>query len=350
MKKLLVILLVLGFVAPALAAEWNFYGSARIAFFWESSSEEYNTYTTGVTDKDGNYESDTDLDMHLQGNSRIGANVKASDVVSGRFEYGTGVNTRLLYGTWNFGPGSFTVGQAYSPVDTFPSNSVWDDDNDLVASGAAYTGRKAQLKLKIGGFQAALVQNKQSGVSSDTDVMLPSLEVAYDMAFGIAKLGVFGLYQTYDTGEVGTADSLSITSTLLGLRFEVTPGAFYIKGDVFTATNAGNSNLVLLDTLYASYDTTNEEDASTLGFALVLGANFSDMIGIEAGVGYTKNTLDDASAAQTTYYVQVPITLAPGVTITPEYATYVFGDADDGNTETERGALSAFGAKFQINF
>ncbi len=79
-------------------------------------------------------ESDRDTQWALQGNSRIGANVSAGDV-SGRFEYGTGVNLRLLYGTWNFGGGKLTVGRAYTPLMVCYSSQVYATDNGLVGFG-----------------------------------------------------------------------------------------------------------------------------------------------------------------------------------------------------------------------
>ena len=105
MKKLLVLLaavaFVVAFTVPAMSADWNFYGSSRISTFFDGDSEELTG--TGFDDDD--------LTWGLQGNSRIGAKVKAGDI-SGRFEYGTGINLRLLYASWNFGGGELLVGQA----------------------------------------------------------------------------------------------------------------------------------------------------------------------------------------------------------------------------------------------
>ncbi len=41
MKKLLVILLVLGLAAPAMAADWNFYASSRLILSWDDVSTEF---------------------------------------------------------------------------------------------------------------------------------------------------------------------------------------------------------------------------------------------------------------------------------------------------------------------
>ncbi len=156
MKKLFVLFtalaLVVAFTLPAAAADaasWAFYGSSRVSTFYE-----------GV-DKD----LDTDnFSLGLQGNSRIGARVK-NGAISGRFEYGTGVNTRLLYGSWDFGGGSFTVGQMYTPVNMFYSNQVFGSDTDLLNVGGVYGGRNAALRLSMGDFKVALLDANESNLN-----------------------------------------------------------------------------------------------------------------------------------------------------------------------------------------
>ena len=358
MKKLLVILLVLGMVAPAMAAEWNMYGSARVKFFYTDLDKE----ASGVTDSLGNPESDTDLDMGLQGNARIGANVKASDVVSGRFEYGTSggnANIRLLYGVWNFGSGSFLVGQDYTPVDTLYSNQVVLDDNGLLSEGMVYEGRKAQLKLKMGGFQAALIQPQASGVGSNTDVVLPKIELAYDMKMDMMSIGGYAGYQAYSNGPSGA--DYDVDAWVGGVRAKFEFGPAYVNANVFYAQNAGNYGIGLRNTYAGSQlvSGTDTEDATTFAGALAIGAKFTDMVAIEAGVGYMKNEVDvvGGTATQegdaTTYYVQLPITLAPGVFIVPEISVFDLGEDDNGVAGTpnvDNGQAVYYGAKFQINF
>ena len=78
MKKLTILMAVAAvvcFSVPAMAVDWNFYGSARMATFYTSQDEK------DVGDKS------TDLQWDLQGNSRLGANVKA-DHIKGQVELG----------------------------------------------------------------------------------------------------------------------------------------------------------------------------------------------------------------------------------------------------------------------
>ncbi len=78
MKKFTILMAAIALVCfsvPAMAVDWNFYGNARMATFY-----------TSIDEKDTGDKS-TDLRWELQGNSRVGANVKA-DHIKGQFELG----------------------------------------------------------------------------------------------------------------------------------------------------------------------------------------------------------------------------------------------------------------------
>ena len=167
MKKLLVLFLVMGLAAPVMAAEWNFYGQARMNIGSYSRSKEF--AGSGTFPASDGINDDTDTRWALQTNSRVGANVKASDAISGRFEFGTSdsnVSTRLIYGTWDFGSGKLRVGQDYTPIDIQYSNQIGGvdlgGDDDLYNCGMAYEGRKPQIKLQIAAFEAALISPNTS--------------------------------------------------------------------------------------------------------------------------------------------------------------------------------------------
>ncbi len=106
------------------AADWHFYGSARVATF------QVETKTSG---------SETDnYQQSLHSNARIGAKVRVSDTLSGVLEYGASrgnANLRKLYGEWDFGAGKLLVGQTYSPLNWAYSNQVFGSDNNLKARG-----------------------------------------------------------------------------------------------------------------------------------------------------------------------------------------------------------------------
>jgi hypothetical protein len=65
----------------------------------------------------GNATADTkNISEALQGPTPVSAQrLKFPTNCPARFEYGTTVNVRLLYGEWNFGAGKLLVGQDYLP-------------------------------------------------------------------------------------------------------------------------------------------------------------------------------------------------------------------------------------------
>ncbi|MBU0970715.1 MAG: hypothetical protein KKC20_08720, partial [Proteobacteria bacterium] len=146
MRRIVIIVATIGvYLSSAQAADWNFYGSARMSIFYE------NVDVSG-TDT-------TNFAMGLQDNSGIGAKVNVSDELSGRFEYGTSdgkADIRYLYGVWNFGVGSLLVGKDEGPLRHPGSDQVYAADAGLGGWGEMSSPRKAQLKLMIDTFRLAL--------------------------------------------------------------------------------------------------------------------------------------------------------------------------------------------------
>jgi hypothetical protein len=172
MKKLAVLFTAIAlvcFAVPAMAVDWNFYGSARMATFWTSNDFDESELRQG----DAPLTEDSQLDWALQGNSRFGATVK-HESVSGRFELGlksssTGdvdVGTRRIFGSWNFGAGSLKVGKDYSPISQFISGQVYDGDLGLLGIGTMYGARVPQIALSFGGFEIALIEAQTPQLTS----------------------------------------------------------------------------------------------------------------------------------------------------------------------------------------
>jgi len=346
MKKLMVMVAALAMISTsAYAADWNFYGSARVSTFYSS------------TDVIGSSASSVDgYAQALQGNARIGATVKVSDELTGGFEYGasSGVaNIRKLYGEWNFGAGSFLVGQTYSPMNWFYSDQVYGTDNDLLAQGGLYSGREKMLQLKFGDFKVALVPAKISTTgtaTTSTEITIPAIEVAYAMKFDVATIKFAGGYQTYEA-KVGTVTQ-DVDSYVLALGANAAFGAFYVGGNVYGGQNAGN--MVAVDTNIggtwadgvANLTATTIEDNDVFGAMIAAGYTLNDMFNFEAGYGYIKTELDVAGAASdkaSSYYLNATVTLAPGVFFVPEIGKI------DGDEVTES-EVDYFGIKWQINF
>lgn len=350
MKKLMVMVAALAMISTsAYAADWNFYGSARISTFYTSSE---------AIDTPGS-ESDDQYEQGLQGNARIGATVKVSDELTGGFEYGAGggkANIRKLYGEWNFGGGSFLVGQTYTPLNWFYSDQVYGTDNDLLAQGGLYSGREGMLQLKFGGFKVALLAPNTT-VSADgtatvgtTETTIPGIEASYALKLDAATIKLGAGWQKFDA-QWGAQDQ-SITSYVLALGANANFGAFYAGGNVYVGQNAGN--MIAIDTDgtnnwadgYAALTDDRVVDNDAFGLMLALGFTVNDMFNIEAGYGYVETEYDyvtvEKDKAQS-YYLNTTITMAPGVFVVPEIGA-VDGDGKGDNKTTY------FGAKWQINF
>lgn len=355
MKKLFVcalaLAMVFAFTAPTMAADWNFYGSARFATY----SEDVDTRVPGV-------ESDVDTLWATQANSRIGANVSGGDV-GGRFEMSSSFGLRLLYGTWNFGAGTLLVGQDYSPIAEFYSNQVWGGDEDLLSNGMAYDGRQGQIKLIFGNFKLAFITPVTSGniggaaPAGDTDTTLPKMALSYKFATDMFSVKPYLGYQTYDqdTG-VGTVQE-SVTSLVYGLGGKVNFGPAYVAANVWGGTNAGNYGMAIADAGAGTAGVNVNggiEDATTLAYAGVIGFKASDMFIIEGGYGAAKSELDFAGSktedSSFSYYINCTINLAPGVFIVPEFGKYSLDTIDTAGVSTDQTETTYFGAKWQINF
>lgn len=357
MKKLVVLLTAVAFVVgmalPAMAADWNFYGSARVFTYYAWTDET----------KDDKFD---ELHFGLQGNSRIGARVKASDSVSGQFEFsvsgnnqpfssGNNVGTRIILGHWNFGAGTLSVGQGYTPVDQFYSSRAGYSDEGLLSFGEPYTNRQPMLQLAIAGFKFAFVRVHGPEViglnAADRLTKLPKMELSYGQSFGLVSFDVVGGYQWYEN-EVGDR-TYDINSWMLGAGVWVKPGPARIGGIGYYSRNArqfgqyygggfqsgqfGAAQLVAGEV----------KDNNTWALAGIVGFKATNMLDFEVGAGYIQSELDVDNATTEKWlsaYAQTTITLAPGVFIVPNYG--YLENLTDGFDFKEH----ILGAKWQINF
>jgi len=358
MKKFIVALAVSAMLmtGSAFAADWNFYGSARVSTFV------VDTEVIAGTAETDNYV------QGLQGNSRFGATVKVSDELTGGFEYGTGVNVRKLYGEWNFGAGTLLVGQTYTPLNMFYSNQVYGSDNDMLAQGGIYSGRDAMLRLKFGSFQIAVIAPNDSEINGlatadsngdgvattayTTETSIPTIEMKYVMSFDNASVSIAGGYNSYELTDTNNSNATyDVDSYVIAVGGKMDLGAFYMGANLYTGQNVGNLMAISVDGDNAWDDGLATASGTTLldndafGYLLVGGYTINDMFTVEAGYAYAETDLDLSTAEDevSTYYLQSVITLAPGVMVIPEIG--MIDGQEDGDTET-----TYLGAKWQINF
>jgi len=387
MKKLIAIFAVLLLAAPVMAADWSFFGSQRVTTFY-------------VADDFGDYETngegdDWGLQWNFQGNSRVGAKVKA-DKVTGYIELGlqgtdggdTDVSTRRAYGSWKFmdesqvtGGAHLKVGKDYTPVTRFMSGQVFASDAGLLGLGDFYGRRPGQLGLTIGNFEFAAITNALNttgyaavaasgsgagyaavpGVApagSDPDWNVPKIEASYKLMFNSFDIRPFAGLQYYKVSQGASVltDDLDVYSYVVGIDSMVNIGAFYVGGQVSYGQNIGNANWS--NTLvggsagsFATLDGTDDvNDTKTWMGLLVGGLKFTDTLKFEAGVGYLNNNSDATGFDEDecwNIYGQAVITLAPGVYLIPEIG---YLDKMDNFVGDDEGYQWYAGAKWQIDF
>lgn len=346
MKKVVSILVAAAFMfgmyAPAFAADWDPYGSVRVATFW-SDLDEADT---------------TELDHTLQGNARIGASVDA-DMIGGHFEYGASggdANVRLLYGTVDLDQGELKIGRDYSPYSTgsLISGQVFSLDNAMMQY-TGYTVRDNMIVYSVEGFSFGLVEPNEYGHDYDTEVQLPRFEIAYDTTVEGVDVNLGAVYQTYDFDE-GQEDSLDAWAVTANLMFTemLDPAYFGIGGyygqnphDFGQAAIDYNMTPELDLTAYVD-DGEVVEDTDVYAFNAVVGTNIDD-IGLEAGFGYLEGDNDGwaEDPEQMTAYGQanIPVTADGAATITPEIG-YAENEDHTGDEEEE----FYFGLQTRVDF
>jgi len=353
MKKLFVIFaaiaMVGAFTATAMAADWNFYGSSRVETSYANQSKELAGNDDGITI----------LNTDLNVTSRVGANVKVSDALSGRFEYGGTSNMRLLYGVWNFGSGALIVGQNYTPGGGMTNGTqALACDYGMYTFGL-YESRQPQVTLSFGSFSFGIVQNglTQDLVGNegpDTDWSnadlgdvdtYPNLEAGYNGAFGNFSLGVYGAYQYAKLQDIGDTTH---TAYGVGGSFGGNFGAVNFTVQAAYSQNGGTiwaGHGKALPTAAAD----DIDDTMTTNATGTIGFTASDMIYVEGGLGWRQYDNDQYAEKDSdmVYYVNCKINLADGVFVVPEVSVFDYGK---NSADQDQGTATFVGAKWQINF
>lgn len=340
MKKLIALLAIGLISGSAFAATYDFYGSVRVQAFYGSPDK----YQSGIG------ESDTDLEFGTQGNSRIGANVKASDKLTANFELGLGTNedgsnavkTRLIYATYDFGSFKMKIGQDYTPTEAEPFNQVYFQDNALDGFGGFSTGRRGQIAFTFGDFEFAVVANNQTD-KKNFDVIIPKLEAAYNYKFGTVSGKVFGGYQTYKYDNATSDKSVSAYVAGVTTAVELNPVVF--NAVAWYGSNAGDYGA----TAIGSYDVALDKDSTDFGVSAELGFKATKDILLNVGYGYQRSDSDAFMKAdgQQSYYANAIINIAKNLYVTPEVGVL---DYMKDSADVKEGKKVYYGVQLKANF
>ncbi len=317
MKKLVLALAAVAMIATPALADVTPYGSARVAAVYGSFDDGTDTTTA--------------LNILLQGNSRFGIKASTGDV-TGRIEFGTGVNTRLLYGTVKLGAGTFLVGQSYTPQTKF-SNQALNQDLGFIGFGALYDGRQPMLKYDMDmGLYFAAIENDQLVADGD---LIPKLVVGFKGKAGSFTYNAGLGYQKYE--EVG-GDNVS--SYILYVCGDAKFGEMGFIYGLHYGQNLGDYGILGR----SNSDSWNGGDSTGYGLMFEM-----DVAGFAFGAGYTADEADAAleTDAQAALFVNYTSQIAKGFKIVPEITYIDFLDDAAGATE---GTVVLVGAKFQMDF
>lgn len=328
---------------PAMA-ETSLYGSARLTTFWNT----VDSPTIG---------SNTDFQENLQANSRLGINF-TNGTHGGKVELGVGtagVTTRHMYGTEKFNFGTVLVGQTENPY-YFISSSVAKDENVSNGYGSLWDTRQPQIKLTLNnGFYVAAITPSSSASAGTTENYLPKMNAGYEGKAGNFAYGAGVLGQTYKVQNGTTGATTDTVTSLLGyFHGTLKSGAAELKFNLGVGQNMGNMGFVAAAGSTQSNIYAGGEDTTTIEGFVQGGYAVSPTVKLNAGFGYVTDDNDRFAKADNRMqiFVNAPIVLAKGFSVTPEFS--YFDQLDNTNTttfvSTEGNKEYLVGAKWQMDF
>lgn len=347
---------------PAMASEFNFYGSARMSTFWNT----VDTKAAGI-----NKGSTTDFDEHMNATSRLGVNATNGDMTGkieiGLKEGGNGLYTRLMYGSYKFGFGKVLLGQDYNNYYLI-SNQVALDDNVNNNYGSLWDGRQPQIKVTLdNGLYFSAIQpstNTSGGNNAANENYLPKLNVGYEgkagnFAFGA---GVVGQAFKQTVAAAGAVPELndSVTSLLGYFHGTLKLDALELKANIGVGQNTGdmgftNANATATNKYVSKTATSSGKDTTSYEGYIQASYTLSPALKLNAAFGYAADDNDTYynTDNRMQVYVNAPIMLGKGFSVTPEitYQDQLDQAGTKGGTKPLDGDKSYIvGAKWQMDF
>jgi len=370
MKKFIIFIaafaMVGAFVATAMA-DVDLYGSAR-----------FRTYYSDADPGEGNGFSDADLEWRMGTLTRFGANFK-SDKITGKFEMdaragGKGVSAdptessgasllgnmrlRQLWGQYDFGSWKFMIGQNYPLYDAPVSGINYYAGGFQKFGGIGYTvARTSQMRFTINNLRIAFLQADTSSdgigpYDEDVDVILPKIEMRYDMKADWGVLNFIGGYQTYKGVNDVDADK-TISSWLAAIRGKFNFGPAYLGASLSYRQNGGEYGAWTAVNEFAQWDGNDVQDTTAWGGVLALGYKINDSNTIEASYGYVKSEFDlagDWEDKRQAFGLMWKYTVAPGFYIIPEFIYQDNMDTQEDGVDSDNGDTTIFGVFWRIDF
>jgi len=266
---------------------------------------------------------------------------------------------RHWWGTWNFGAGTFGIGQFWTP-DFNPISTDKYGCGAMSPLGAGGSVRLPMAQLQFGNFKVAAGQPATGGPAiagyTDTETSIPKLMASYNLNVAMLGLTVFGGMNTVDLRNPANDASISVDSYMAGLNVAVGFGPLTAKGQVWMAENpleygtgsAGDGYLPAT----ATGTTINDADFMGYGISLVYKVNDAWTVTASYAAGEAERT--DAAVKteweSSQYNLNATWRAAKNVYITPEYVVLDRGDITTGGVKAEQTADTRYGVYWRIKF
>jgi hypothetical protein len=349
MKKVVFVLAVV-FLAGAVLSAVDFYGNARIGYWYDMQDKDFNN---GVADR-------TVLHYDLFSTSRFGA-IFTGEAYKGKIEVcmaRTGVNLRQVWGEYDFGMMKVLVGQYYTGFFDLPNQAtaiVSASENLMIGYGLTYDSRNPMIKLSLdNGAYLIFMEPKlvdPAGVGG-VDALLPKVNLGMRFNFDSLMLHpTFGINMSQYNKDFNAA---GMDESVLAYAAALT--AKYCMGDLtILAQGSLGQNVKDYGILSgatggkAVWDGTDILNATTTAGYLELKYKLNDKTTLMAGGGFSGTDRDDYDDPNTaiTAYLNAKINLHPKMFIMPEVG--MIDEQEDGMGNVE-GSRMYFGLNLQADF
>lgn len=343
MKKIVVVLMIF-LVAFQLAAEFDFYGSIRLGWWYQMTDEDYNSFGNRLEFMEPFYK-----------DSRLGVTYNEGDFRA-KLEMGiaeTNMSVREAYVENDFGKFKLLVGRTSTALCDLTSQ-VYDTDRAQRGYGSLWDNYNNQIKISLncGGYLilAEPIKSDPAGLGlSNLDALIPKVNFGRKFNFGSVYLhpSVGVNFCQYNKDAAGIDET--ILSYILATTIKYDLNNFCVKLQASYGQNTGDYGMkraVKGSQGYALWDAAQNEVVDTNVITGYFEAKFTDLT---AGLGYiseTNDTLDDADAAAS-LFLQYKYDLTKHVSLIPEAG--ILDHMEDGLGNSE-GRITYFGTEIRATF
>jgi hypothetical protein len=222
----------------------------------------------------------------------------------------------------NVGGIKLKIGQDYTTYTQLSSCLIGSPVFAAEKLATGYDGRTPQIVASMSGLFLAITQNSNvdsAGLGTTHDTVLPKLGVGYMGKTGDINFGAGFTYQTMKVDDGGSFDGKAVTSWAANVKASGKMGPLGFKFSFLYVTNPADFGLGAGGVATAT-ETSGTSIKNTTGMGGFLEIDYNFGAGaFNGGVAYqqTKNDNWSKTDQSLSYFAQVKIGVAKGVTIMP---------------------------------